>query len=121
MLTHLSGLILGTLLCLTFVEACAAQTSTAPINIAEITANATTYAGKAVVLSGEYRGWEAGHGSPPITRSDWILKDATGAIYVTGKAPTGFDPQKDIGQKLTVQGIVRVKDGKAYIEAEIVK
>ncbi len=74
-----------------------------------------------MTLSGEYRGWEAGHGSPTVTRSDWILQDETGAIYITGKAPPGFDPVKDIGKKVTVHGIVRVKDDQAYIEAEIIR
>ncbi len=91
------------------------------ISIANITSNPTGYEGKTVTLSGEYRGWEAGHGSPPVTRSDWILKDETGSIYITGKVSPGLDPVKDIGKKVTVQGTVRVKDSQAYIEAKIVR
>ncbi len=90
-------------------------------SIANITSNPTIYEGKTVTLSGEYRGWEAGHGSPPVTRSDWVLKDETGSIYVAGKVSPGLDPAKDIGKKLTVDGIVRVKDSQAYIEAKIVR
>ena len=115
------SLILCTLCLLALAGGCAGRASTAPLNIGDIVANPAAYAGRTVLLSGEYRGWEAGYSSPPVTRSDWILKDATGGIYVTGKAPSGFDPAKDIGKKVTVQGTVRVKDGKAYIEAETVK
>ena len=87
-------------------------------DIAEITSNPAEYEGKAVTVSGEYRGWEAGYGSPPVTRSDWILRDETGAIYVTGKAPPGLDPVEDRGKELTVYGVIRVKDDQAYIEAK---
>ena len=71
-------------------------------------------------MSGEYRGWEPGYGSPPVTRSDWVLKDETGGIYVTSKVSPGLDPTKDIGKRITVSGLVRVKDGQAYIEARAV-
>ena len=90
------------------------------ISIADITSNPTEYEGEAVTISGEYRGWEPGHGSPPVTRSDWVLKDETGAIYVTGEVSPGLDPVEDIGTKITVNGIVRVKDNQSYIEAKII-
>ena len=91
------------------------------ISIADIISNPAEYEGKTVTLSGEYRGWEPGYGSPPVTRSDWIIKDKTGGIYVTAKISPGLDPVKDRGKEITVQGMVRVKDGQAYIEAKIVK
>lgn len=90
------------------------------ISIADITSKPTEYEGKTVTLSGEYRGWEPGYGSPPVTRSDWILKDETGAIYVTGKVSPGLDPVEDIGTKITVYGTVKVKDNQAYIEVKII-
>ena len=88
------------------------------VNIGKITSNPTEYEGKTVTVSGEYRGWESGYGSPPVTRSDWIVKDETGSIYVTGRVSPGLDPSEDIGKKITVSGVVKVKDGQAYIEAE---
>ncbi len=113
----------GTVICLlAFFTACTVGEQTTKekeISIIDITSNPTEYEGKTVTLSGEYRGWEPGHGSPPVTRSDWVLADATGAIYVTGKVLPGLDPVKDIGKKITVHGIVRVKDNQAYIEAKI--
>lgn len=91
------------------------------VSIADIISDPTGYEGKTVTVSGEYRGWEAGHGSPPVTRSDWIVKDETGAIYVTGRVSPGLDPVEDKGTKITVQGVVKVKDDQAYIEAEAIK
>ncbi len=93
----------------------------ASISVADITSNPTEYEGKTVTLSGEYRGWEAGYGSPPVTRSDWVLKDTTGAIHVTGKMSTGLDPMDDRGKTITVDGIVKVKEGQAYIEAQTIR
>jgi len=90
-------------------------------DIGNILAESATYEGQTVTLKGEYRGWEAGYGSPPVTRSDWVLKNSTGAIYVTGKSPSGFDPVNDIGKQVSVTGTVKIKDGKPYIEAAIVK
>jgi len=98
-----------------------ATTGKEAISIADIIASPARHEGKTVTLTGEYRGWEPGHGSPPVTRSDWILKDETGAIYVTGKLPPGFDPSQDVGRKITVSGVVRVKNGQAYIEAKIIR
>ncbi len=91
------------------------------VAIADITSNPTGYEGQTVTVSGEYRGWESGHGSPPVTRSDWVLQDETGGIYITGKVSPGLDPVEDRGKKITVYGIVRLKDGQAYIEAKIIK
>jgi len=91
------------------------------LTIADIISEPAEYEGKTVTVSGEYRGWEAGHGSPPVTRSDWVVKDNTGSIYVTGKVSPGLDPYDDRGKQITVSGIVRVKDGQAYIEAETVR
>lgn len=56
--------------------------------IGDINNNPSVYDGKSVTVIGEYRGWqsELGHG-PPVTRSDWILRDETGEIYITGKSP----------------------------------
>ena len=91
------------------------------ITVGDIVSAPAKYEGKSVTVSGEYRGWEAEHGSPPVTRSDWVLKDATGAIYVTGRAPAGFNPAGDVGKKVTVTGVVKVKKSQAYIEADSVK
>lgn len=91
------------------------------VSIADITSHPTEYEGQTVTVSGEYRGWESGHGSPPVARSDWVVKDETGSIFVTGRIPAGLDPVRDRGKAITVHGIVRIKDNQAYIEAQIIR
>ena len=83
--------------------------------ISAIKQNPTSYEGQIVRLSGEYRGWEAGHGSPPVTRSDWVIKDSTGSIYVTGGS-LGLSYPQDLGKPITLSGVVRLKNGQPYIE-----
>jgi len=98
-----------------------ANTENTLVAIDNIVDNPKIYEGQKVTLKGEYRGWESGNGSPPVTRSDWVLKDNSGVIYITGGKPDNFDPVKDIGKQVTVTGTVKTKDGKAYIEASQVK
>ncbi|MDD5287824.1 MAG: DUF2341 domain-containing protein [Dehalococcoidales bacterium] len=74
------------------------------------------YVGQTVTLSGAYRGWEMGHGSPPVTRSDWVISDGSDSIYVTGNTMNLRYPA-DIGNSVTVTGMVRVTaTGQVYIE-----
>ena len=92
------------------------------VAINEIRTNTTVYEGKTVTIKGEYRGWQAegeGYG-PPVTRSDWVIKDDTGWIYVTGRLPR-LDPIKDIGTPIFVVGTVGIKNSNVYIEAQDIK
>jgi len=91
------------------------------LTIGAILTDPTAHADQSMTISGEYRGWEGGYGSPPVTRSDWVIKDATGGIYVTGQSPAGLDPVADRGKSVTVTGTIRVKNGKPYIEAILAK
>ncbi len=84
--------------------------------------------GKEIIVEGEYRGWRARgeegehlrHG-PPKRRSDWIVKDATGAIYVSGRSPRGLDPYDDIGATVRVEGVGALSErGVPFIEARAV-
>jgi hypothetical protein len=76
------------------------------------------YAGKEIVLEGRFRGWSGKcAGSAPITRSDWILEDKTGCIYVTGRIPAGVSVIEPQGEPLILSGKVRIrKDGKPILE-----
>ena len=91
--------------------------------IADIRANPKMYEDKVVTIEGTYQGWSSGYpggGVPPVSRSDWLVKDDTGWIYVTGKRP-GLDPLADVGTRIVVTGIVRSSEdgeGDAYIVAE---
>ena len=89
------------------------------VNIADIRANPEAYQGEKVMVSGEYQGWSSEYGSPPVTRSDWVITDETGWIYVTGKSP-GLDPVEDVGKGIAVVGKVCEDNGQAYLKAEII-
>lgn len=75
--------------------------------VAEIRASPGDFASQPVEIIGYFRGWdllgEAG-GGPPVTRSDWVIKDNSGAIYVTGALPEGLDP----AAKEQVESVVRL-------------
>jgi len=88
---------------------------TSSITIADIRENPNSFLGKKVVISGVYMGWKSDE-PPPVTRSDWVVDDGTGRIYVTGKLP-GLDPVKDVGRNVTIVGYVKIANGKPYIEA----
>lgn len=77
------------------------------------------------MIVGYYRGWdlldEVGF-APPLTRSDWVIKDASGAIYVV--TPRDFtwsldlDPAsvEDTTQRLRLVGLVQVNEqGQPYL------
>lgn len=84
--------------------------------ISEVKNNIEVYKGKLVKIEGVYIGWH-GNESPPVTRSDWAIRDETGEIYVTGMVPN-LDPCKDIGKNITVIGYIEVtENGRAYIRA----
>jgi hypothetical protein len=70
-----------------------------------------------VTIRGEYRGWKDDVPHPRITRSDWVVRDHTGAIYVTGR---GYPSSGSIvGKRVIVRGVVELsKDGIPFIRAE---
>ena len=90
----------------------------AKATIGEIRTTPSAYEGKVVTIEGEYQGWQGGFGSPPVTRSDWLVQDATGWLYVTGKS-AGLDPVSDVGCPIKVTGLVRLtKEGEPYLYAQ---
>jgi len=99
--------------------------------VGSIIAEPSTFEGENITVIGYYRGWDLLHEAdmgPPVTRSDWVIKDSTGAIYVSAnseaKIPDGLSPDssQDTGTILKVMGIVRVtEDGQAYIEAKSIE
>ena len=95
--------------------------------LGSVIADPLSYEGQGIIVVGYYRGWDLLHEinmSPPVTRSDWVVKDATGAIYVSAnseaKLPNRLHPGslEDTDIILEVKGVVRVtKGGQPYIEA----
>lgn len=90
-----------------------------------------SYEGKNITVVGYYRGWDLLHEiniSPPVTRSDWVIKDTTGAIYVNAnseaKLPEGLLPNslETIDTILEIKGVVHItKAGQPYIDATSIK
>ena len=71
-----------------------------------------------VTVTGVFYGWRGPcPGGPPVSRSDWMIADASGCLYVHGPVPIGLDPAKPAGEKISVTGVVRLKNGRPYLEA----
>ncbi len=82
--------------------------------------------GRTFEIVGYYRGWNLlgeARGTP-ATRSDWVIADDGGAIYVTGAVPRGLDPSSraDVWNvvRLTAK-VVYVRLGTSYLEARRVE
>lgn len=81
------------------------------------------FEGRAFDLIGYYRGgnlYGEARGTP-FTKNDWVLLDASGAIFVTGVAPQGLD----LGSRADAWSMVRVRaivvyarNGTSYLEAK---
>lgn len=94
--------------------------------VQDILSNPANYLGQQVIVVGYYRGWNLlgeASGQSPITRSDWVIKDNSGAIYVSagGDLPgiSNLVPGslKDTTKVLRLTGVVRqTKAGQPYIE-----
>jgi len=90
------------------------------ITIQKILGNQAEYVNKEIVLEGAFQGWKGKcEESSPLTRSDWILKDETGCIYVSGKIPAGVSTLDPKGEPLVVSGVMKIKEGgKPYFQAQ---
>lgn len=114
-------IILATLLAVLLMTACP-HPPPSEATIGEIRAAPTLYEGQTVIVDGVYQGWQGGYGSPPVTRSDWLVEDAAGWLYVTGKPAGDLDPLGDIGRQITVTGQVKLtEEGEPYLVAEEVE
>ncbi|MFH1296378.1 MAG: hypothetical protein ABIJ04_03790 [Bacteroidota bacterium] len=99
--------------------------------IGSIIAEPFAFEGQDITIVGYYSGWDLLHEAntpPPVTRSDWVIKDLTAAIYISAhseaKVPEGLSPDslQDTGIILKVKGIVCVtKEEQAYIEAKSIE
>ena len=85
------------------------------------------FEGQGVTVVGYYRGWDLlgeANAPPPVTRSDWVIADATGAIYVSAASaapadlPFGPGSGNDLWRVLHLSGVVRLTaEGQPYLEA----
>ena len=78
--------------------------------------------GRIFDLTGYFRGYNLfgeASGNPPVTRSDWVIADNTGAIYVTGAMPRGLDASsRDDAWNVVhlLAKVVYVRLGTSYLE-----
>ena len=93
--------------------------------------------GKEVTIVGYYRGWDLlreVNQAPPVTRSDWVIADKSGAIYVQannvkikGQDERGIkelnpNQKGSTNHILRVTGFVRITSKKQpYIEPSIIE
>lgn len=92
------------------------------LTIGKVIEDPSNYEGKEIVLEGIFRGWNGKcESSRPMTRSDWILEDETGCIYITGKIPPHLSPLAPKGERITVSGTVQAgPSGMPLVRAETV-
>lgn len=82
------------------------------------------YQGKEVSITGYFQGWNLlgeATGKSPKTRSDWVVKDNSGAIYVSAyeALPEGLNPgsKEDTNKIVAITGVVQLTaDNQPYIE-----
>jgi len=89
------------------------------------------FKGREVTVVGYYRGWDLlgeANAPPPVTRSDWVITDATGAIYVSAASAAPADlasgpgSGNDLWRVLRLSGVVRLTaEGQPYLEADQVQ
>jgi len=92
--------------------------------IADIIANPENYSGKFVSVYGHYSGWKNAPGSPPVSRSDWVLCDENNkAIYCTGTIPqdTETGAPETFWRPLSILATVKVANGMPYLEVKQLK
>jgi len=95
--------------------------------IGEIVSNPKLYEGKVVILDGKYGGWSGNlpcdYGKLALeTKSDVIIYDETGCIYMTGKVeilyhegPLNPWSKESIGKRIKVRGKVKLINGKPIL------
>ena len=93
------------------------------ITIQKIFKNPAEFLNREIILEGAFQGWKGKcEDSNPLTRSDWILKDETGCIYVSGKIPSGVSTTDPRGEVVVLSGTLKIKEGgKPYFEAKEVR
>ena len=94
--------------------------------IGDIVENPYSYVDREVILLGYYRGWDLlgeVNYSPPVTRSDIVIADATGAIYINAHTVSNIEGLQspygvgDLETLIYLRGFVRISQaGKPYVD-----
>jgi hypothetical protein len=100
--------------------------STSP-SLRQLSLDPGRYEGQQVTVSGQFAGRNILGDlpqAPRISRTDFVLRNAGGAVWVSGVVPGGrgwrLDPESklDTDQWLQVRGIVRLGEGLVWIEGK---
>ncbi len=92
------------------------------VTISELVTDPPGWLNEVVSIAGEYTGWQGNPFSPatsqgpPVTRSDWTIRDATGSIYCSARSalsdsPIALRPYEDYGRRIMLTGTVRLAPG----------
>ncbi len=76
------------------------------------------WTGRIVRICGRYMGWSACDANTSmVTRSDWVLKDSTGCIFVTGGSPKWLYPLNNnaTGSFVCIRARIRWFGGKCTL------
>ncbi len=95
------------------------RTAATRVTIRAILNHPGAFKNKKIVLEGTFRGWSGKcNRSSMLTRSDWVLDDGTGCIYVTGRIPAGVSPSDPKGERVALSGSIKTgKRGKPFFDA----
>lgn len=92
--------------------------SSAGPTVERINTDPGRYEGAEVTLKASFKGWKgACAGPPPVSRSDWMVDDGTGCLYVHGPLPPGLDPARPKDERVVLTGVLkRSADGVLYLD-----
>lgn len=87
----------------------------------EILREPEKYHNRVVLIEGKFMGWYVPKNltgppisTPPVTRSDWVIADDTGWIYVSATSPArcSLKPfsREDVGAKIIVKAVVKLRE-----------
>lgn len=92
--------------------------------IAQLLKAPEQFTDKFVTVSGYYSGWKNAPGSPPVSRSDWVLcDDDKNAIYCTGIIPQDAETgaMETYWKPLNVLAQVKIADGRPFLKVAEIK
>ncbi len=85
--------------------------------IGQVLAAPDRFESRTITVTASFQGWRGPcRSGPPVSRSDWMMADDSGCLYVHGPVPPGLDPARPDGEKTTVTGVVRLKRGSPYLD-----
>lgn|GEM_PF-3372325 len=84
------------------------------VSLREVVNSGAPMVGQRVTVSGVYIGLKGGYGSPPVSRSDWVLAGDGVTCYINGNTPA-----LSLGSTVTVTGTIRrTSDGRIYLQRD---